>query len=108
MEEDVLYKLEDMDGMFEGFQLDSILAEGGIEYKILLNENVKEDLEEGRITLNAIECSLLNIPDSVFKSIGKEEFLIDCKETKTRLVLSKVDRTLEILIAKRAEDLPIY
>lgn len=107
MEEEILYKLEDMDGVFEGFQLDSIIVDQR-EYKILLNENVKEDIENGRITLNAIECSLLNIPDSVFRSIGKEDFLIDCKETKTRLVLSKVDRTLEILIAKKAEDLPIY
>ena len=101
------YRLDQMDGIFEGFQLDSIIVDSK-EYKILLNERVREDLKNGMITLNAIECSLLNISDSVFKSIGKEDFLIDCKETKMRLVLSKIDTKLEILVARKFENFPIY
>ena len=107
MNEDILYKLEDMDEIFEEFQLDSIII-GEQKFKILLSKNVKEDIEHGKITLKALECSLLNIPDDVFKSIGQEEFLIDCKETKTRLVLSKINRTLKVLIAKKADDFKIY
>ncbi len=97
----------DMNENFDEFHLDNIIK-GEQRFKILLSENVKEDIKNGRITLDTIEFSLLDIPDSVYKSVGKEEFLIDCKNAKTRLILSKNNETLKILIAKKAEDFKIY
>lgn len=107
MDNDTFYSLDKMDEIFEDFELQSIIVEG-IEYKILLNDRVKRDLNNGKIALNAIECSLLNIPDSVFNQIGNEDFLFDCNETNMRLVLSKKERVLEVLIARSPEDFPIY
>lgn len=108
MDNDILYSLDEMDEIFEDFQLDSIIMQGNKEYRIFLNDIVKKDLDDGKVTLNSIECSLLNIPDSVFKQIGIEDFLIDCKETNMRLVLSKKEETLEVLLARSTEDFPIY
>jgi len=109
LNEDILYTLDQMEKIFEDYQLDSIIVEGGKEYQILLNNRVKKDLEDGKITLNSIECSLLNIPDSVFKQINcNEDFLIDCREINMRLVLSKKGQTLEVLVVRPIGDFPIY
>lgn len=107
MEEISLYQVKDMDTLFEGFSLDSIMV-SDIEYKITISERVRKDLEAGRVALNAIECSLMNIPNLVYKEIGEEDFLIDCSETKTRLVLSKTGTQLEVILACPSAELQIY
>lgn len=105
----MLYTLEEMDEIFQDLELQSIILEGGKEFTIFLSDKVRQTLENGKITLNSIECSLLNMPDSLFKQInGNEDFLFDCKEANTRLVLSVREQTLEVLVARYIKDFPIF
>jgi hypothetical protein len=108
LDNDVLYTLEQMDEIFDGLQLKSIIMKGGNEYQIKLSDTIKKDLGSGMVALNSLECSLLNISDSVFRKIGNDDVLYDCKETNMRLVLSKRDNTLEVLVARPIEIFPIY
>lgn len=108
LDKDIFYTLGQMDAIFDGLELKSIIMKGGNEYQIKLSDNIKKDLEDGIVNLNSIECTLLNIPDSVFKQIGNDGFLFDCKETNMKLVLLKNKKTLEVLIAHATKDLPIY
>lgn len=87
--------------------LDSFIC-SGIEYCINLSERVHSDMTCGLITLNEIECSLLNSPKNIFSESDNEDILYACKETGINLVISRYGKNIEVKLACRAERLKIY
>lgn len=81
---------------------------GNSVYHFSLSDKVKAELRDGRISTDQIEQTIFHIPNGLYKELGNEDFLMDCQHTGIRLIVSKADQNFEILLARIAEELPIY
>lgn len=95
------------DNFFSFEPLDSLLL-NNVDYKVFISSHVKSSLEKGKITHSAIKSSLLTISLADVITTENEDFLFDCIETDTRLVISKAGNTLRILMASFSDHLPIF
>jgi len=89
-------------------ELDNIIV-NSIKYKINLSDYVVEDIENGLITIENVELALLDIPNTILEEQKEnEDFMVDSVDANMRLVISKADKNLNILIARKRMDFLIY
>lgn len=90
----------------QDYELDSTVF-NNIIYRNYISKRVKNDIDKGLLTEDDITFSMIDIPNELY-DVEEKDFIIDCKGTNKRLVITKSFNNFFILLVRDTKELPIY